>query len=187
MNISALFKVLALVSADKDQHGELTGVPVQFSPDAVMHSEASHRIDLNNRGSHVDNVDTLNGSNSFNSSAVFHSTDYSARENELDPHDNEITALELWHDPNVVVFKPYFAHEPYSDKIHTSPRAALENVVKRCLNRFNEQNSFMSTQLNSIIHFVVFQNGRANVREASYCLCENWSIQRLQLPEVCNE
>lgn len=112
--------------------------------DSVMHPKASLRIDLNNRESHVDNVDTSNGSNAFNLTALINSRD--PAENELKPHRNEITALTVWRNPEAVVFKPYSEDESTSVKRHISPREALQDVVKRFVLRIHEQHSFNDTQ-----------------------------------------
>lgn len=166
MNASTLFKVLALVSANKIQQGDLTGVPVQFSTGSEMYPRASLTIDLSNRMRFGDNdaipntpsnssatlvpVDFVrdNGTDphdnetsavektTFDSIATFNPTDLVA-ENKKDPRENEITAVEVLHQPNGVVFKPYFADAPLTDgnPNHISPKEALESVLKRCFNR----------------------------------------------------
>lgn len=112
--------------------------------DSVVHPKASLRIDLNNGESHVDNVDTSNRSNAFNLTALVNSKD--PAENELKPHRNEITTLTVWRNPEAVVFKPYSEDESTSVKRHISPRAALQEVVKRFAHRIHEQHSFKATQ-----------------------------------------
>lgn len=167
MNVTTLLKVLALVSANKYQHGGLTNLPVHFTPESVAHPKASLTIDLNKRGPLVENGDVSNGNNTFNATAPFNSTesghdlDRDPRENEVNTHPNEVTALEVWHDPNGVVYKPYFASDDANDareakeakearsakeargseeakqtvgtkvKYHMGPREVLANVVER--------------------------------------------------------
>lgn len=167
MNLTTLLKVLAFVSANKNQNGGggLTGVPVHFMPEEVAHPKASLTIDLNNRVPLVENGDVANGNNTFNATApvnlteTAHDLDRDPRENEINPHPNEITALEVWHDPNSVVYKPYFARDGANDAndtkaarqseetreakkttgskvtYHMSPKEALANVVERFLRR----------------------------------------------------
>lgn len=130
MNPDTLFKVLALLSANNEEHGDLTGAPVQFLPDGVMHPKASLRIDLNDEKAHVGKP---NESNIFSTNVPINPTD-SGRENEVDGYENEITAIEVWHDEIVVgakPYKPYMSPEVASEIKHLSPRTALENRVKR--------------------------------------------------------
>lgn len=133
MNATTLLNVLALVSANQNQHGDLTGVPVQFSPD--LHPKATLTIDLNDKRESDD--DDAIPTTPFNSNATFNSTDLVA-DNRVDPRENEITAVEILHEPNGVVFKPYYADAPISDgnPKHISPKEALESVLKRCFNRW---------------------------------------------------
>lgn len=165
MHVNTLLKVLALVSLNKNQHGDLTGVPVQFSPDLEMRPKASLSIDLNNRKSldhgdatpnipfnlsatehsidsnrdnrtdlHDDGMTAVENT-TLNSTATFNSTDL-VGDNQANPRENEITAFEFWHEPNGIVFKPYFAEAPSDvNPKHISPKEALENVLKRFFNR----------------------------------------------------
>lgn len=121
------------ISAKEAQHDPNDAIVKPENPNYDDHTsrKASLTIDLNNRKSHADIVDTGKGNDTSISSAplnLTHSTNV-----ERNANDNEITAVEVWHDPNGAIefVKPYFANEIPNYDGHTSPKVALQNVLKR--------------------------------------------------------
>lgn len=119
------------ISAKKAWHdsNDVIVKPEISNHDDNTSRKASLRIDLNDRKSHVDIVDAPNRNDTVISSAPFNLTH--PNNIERNANDNEITAVEVWHDPNGVFLKPYYANEIPNYDGHTSPKVALQNVLKR--------------------------------------------------------
>lgn len=170
MNLSALFKIFAVLLAKRDNFdgGSLNGT---VSPTASLQIDLNTGEVLSNKNGTIDNSNEIDASHQGVSLQPIASDPSVPKQLDVDDGQNGITALEVRPSPGGMIAIPYFPHE--SDRV--GPKAALKNCVKR----FKlDKNIVLFSACN---FFVVFQYGRANFMATSQCLRENWRIQYIQL------